>query len=165
MRVNITADKEITEGVHSNITTNQLLQVQLRDKAMTNSSHIIIKNHRRQQGQIRLNSTGVRQGEIRLTTDRMTRDMISVGQEGMNDNKSGTQLDSQMTDNTDNRLVVWCGAEDAVQRCCFPIGHVHIIPTMQFFTGTSRNTQSKSYMLSLTECDRDFQNIALWDTH
>ena len=107
MRVNITTDREITEGVRSNITTNQL-RVQLRDKAMTNSSHIIITNHRRQQGQIRLNSTEVRQGEIRLTTDRMTRDMISVGQEGMNDNKSGTQLDSQMTDNTGNRLVVWC---------------------------------------------------------
>ena len=25
-------------------------------------------------------------------------------------------------------------------------------PTMQYFTGISRNTQSKSYMLSLTEC-------------
>ena len=107
MRVNLTADREITEGVCSNITTNQL-RVQLRDKAMTNSSHIIITNHHRQQGQIRLNSTEVRQGEVRLTTDRMTRDMISVGQEGMNDNKSGMQLVSQMTDNTGNRLVVWC---------------------------------------------------------
>ena len=28
--------------------------------------------------------------------------------------------------------------------------HVNKIPTMQFFTGFSRNTQSKSYMLSLT---------------
>ena len=36
---------------------------------------------------------------------------------------------------------------------------------MQFFTGISRNTQYKSYMLSLTECVRDFQNNALWDTH
>ena len=26
----------------------------------------------------------------------------------------------------------------------------------EFFTGLSRNTQSKSYMLSLTECVRDF---------
>ena len=32
------------------------------------------------------------------------------------------------------------------------IGHVNSIPTMQFFTGISRNTQSKSYMLSLTKC-------------
>ena len=28
-----------------------------------------------------------------------------------------------------------------------------------------RNTQSKFYMLSLTECVREFQNNALWDTH
>ena len=42
-------------------------------------------------------------------------------------------------------------------------GHVNNIPTMQFFTGISRNTQSKTYMLSLTECVWDFQNIALWD--
>ena len=37
-----------------------------------------------------------------------------------------------------------------------PIGHVRNIPTMQFFTGISRNTQSKSYMLSLTEGIWDF---------
>ena len=37
------------------------------------------------------------------------------------------------------------------------IGRVNNIPTMQFFTGISRNTQSKSYMLSLTECVWDFQ--------
>ena len=43
------------------------------------------------------------------------------------------------------------------------IGHVNIIPSMQFFTGVSRNTQSKSYTLSLTECLWEFQNIALWD--
>ena len=36
---------------------------------------------------------------------------------------------------------------------------------MQFFTGISRNTQSKLWMLSLTECVWDFQNNALWDTH
>ena len=45
------------------------------------------------------------------------------------------------------------------------IGHVNNIPTMQFFTEISRNTQSKSYnMLSFTECVWDFQNNALWDT-
>ena len=32
------------------------------------------------------------------------------------------------------------------------VGHVNNIPTMQLFAGTSRNTQSTSYMLSLTEC-------------
>ena len=36
---------------------------------------------------------------------------------------------------------------------------------MQLFIGISRNSQSKSYMLSLTECVWDFQNNALWDTH
>ena len=36
---------------------------------------------------------------------------------------------------------------------------------MQFFSGIPSNTQSKSYMLSLTECDWDFQNNDLWDTH
>ena len=46
-----------------------------------------------------------------------------------------------------------------------PIGHVNNIPTMQFFTGISRNTQSKSSMLSVTECVWDFQNNASWDTH
>ena len=43
------------------------------------------------------------------------------------------------------------------------IGHVNNISTMQFFTGISRNTQSKSYILSLTECVWEFQNNALWD--
>ena len=43
------------------------------------------------------------------------------------------------------------------------IGHVTNIPTMQFFTRISRNTQSKlKYMLSLTDCVWDFQNNALW---
>ena len=37
--------------------------------------------------------------------------------------------------------------------------------TMQFYTGISRNTWSKSYMSSLTECVWEFQNSALWDTH
>ena len=41
------------------------------------------------------------------------------------------------------------------------IGHVNNIPTMQLFTGIPKNTQSKSYMLSLTECVWDFQNNAL----
>ena len=45
----------------------------------------------------------------------------------------------------------------------FGIGHVNNIFTMQFFTGISRNTQSKPYMLSLTGCVGDFQNNALWD--
>ena len=45
------------------------------------------------------------------------------------------------------------------------IGHVYNIPTMQFFTGISRYTQSKSYMLSLTESVWEFRNNALWDTH
>ena len=44
------------------------------------------------------------------------------------------------------------------------IAHVNNIPTMQSFTGISRNTQSKSYMLSLTECVWDFQDNALCDT-
>ena len=36
---------------------------------------------------------------------------------------------------------------------------------MQFFIGISRNTQSKYYELSLTECLWEFRNDALWDTH
>ena len=36
---------------------------------------------------------------------------------------------------------------------------------MRLFTEISRNTQSKPYMLSLTECVWDFQNSELWDTH
>ena len=47
---------------------------------------------------------------------------------------------------------------------CSTIGHVNNIPKMQSFTGISRNTQSKSYMLSLTECIWDFQDKALLDT-
>ena len=42
------------------------------------------------------------------------------------------------------------------------IGHVNV---MQFFTGISRYTQSKSYMLSLTECVWESQNNALWDNN
>ena len=45
-----------------------------------------------------------------------------------------------------------------------PIGHLNNIPTMQQFRGISRNTPSKSYILSLTECLRDYQNNALWET-
>ena len=45
------------------------------------------------------------------------------------------------------------------------IGHVNDIPPMQFLIGISRNTQSKSYILSLTECVWEFKNNALWDTH
>ena len=41
------------------------------------------------------------------------------------------------------------------------IGHVNNIHTMQFFTGISRNTQSKSYVLSSPECTWEFQNNAL----
>ena len=44
------------------------------------------------------------------------------------------------------------------------IGHVINIPSMQLLTGISRNTQSNSYMLSLTECVWEFRNNALWDT-
>ena len=40
------------------------------------------------------------------------------------------------------------------------IGDVNNIPTMQFFIGISRNTQPKSYMLSLTEGVWEFQNNA-----
>ena len=36
--------------------------------------------------------------------------------------------------------------------------HVINIPAMRCFTGISRNTQSMSYMLSLTECVWEFQN-------
>ena len=49
--------------------------------------------------------------------------------------------------------------------CLKLIRCVNNIPTMQFFTGISRNSQSKSYMISLTECLREFQNNALWDTN
>ena len=40
-----------------------------------------------------------------------------------------------------------------------PIGHGNNIPTI------SRNTQSKSHTLPLTECILESQNITLWDTH
>ena len=42
---------------------------------------------------------------------------------------------------------------------------VNNIPTMPFLTGISRNTQSKSYTLSLTEYVWEFRDNALWDTH
>ena len=62
---------------------------------------------------------------------------------------------------------MWQKSSGTQTACIFEetIGHVNNIPTMQIFTGISKNTQSKSYMLSLTECVRDFQNYALWDTH
>ena len=40
------------------------------------------------------------------------------------------------------------------------LGHINNIPIMQFLTGTSSNTQSKSYTLSLTECVWEFRNNA-----
>ena len=52
-----------------------------------------------------------------------------------------------------------------VRKKTLVIGHVNSIPMLQFFTRISRNTQSNSYMLSLTECVREFRNNALWDTH
>ena len=45
------------------------------------------------------------------------------------------------------------------------IGRVNNIPTMHFFTGISRNNQSKFYKLSLTECLWEFLDGALWDSH
>ena len=45
----------------------------------------------------------------------------------------------------------------------FTKGHDTDIPTVQLFTGTSRYTQSKSYMLSLIECVWEFRNNALWE--
>ena len=47
----------------------------------------------------------------------------------------------------------------------FLICHVKNTPTMQFFNGISRNTQSKSNMLSLAEHVWEFWINALWDTH
>ena len=41
------------------------------------------------------------------------------------------------------------------------IEQVNNNPTVQLFTGISRNTQSKSYTLSLTECVWEFQKNAL----
>ena len=52
--------------------------------------------------------------------------------------------------------------QSKLHRCV--IRHVNSIPTMQFVTGISGNTQSKSSMLSLTEYVWVFQNNALWDT-
>ena len=39
------------------------------------------------------------------------------------------------------------------------------MPTVQFFIRISRNTQSHSYLLSMSECVWDFQNNAFWDIH
>ena len=52
-----------------------------------------------------------------------------------------------------------------ISKCFAPIAHVNNVPTMQFFTGISRNTETKSYMLSFTECVWEFRSNALWDTH
>ena len=43
------------------------------------------------------------------------------------------------------------------------LGHVRNLPTMQIFTGISRNTQSK-IICAIIDCVQDFQNNALWDT-
>ena len=46
------------------------------------------------------------------------------------------------------------------------IGRINNISTTQFFTGISRNTQSKANkILTLTKCVWKFPNDALWDTH
>ena len=45
------------------------------------------------------------------------------------------------------------------------VGSNKNITIMQFFAGIARNTQAKSYMLSLTECVGEFRNNALRDTH
>ena len=49
--------------------------------------------------------------------------------------------------------------------CINIIGYVNENPTMQYFTGITGNTQSKSYMLSLIKCVWDFPDNALWDSH
>ena len=46
-----------------------------------------------------------------------------------------------------------------------PKGMLTIFPQCSFFTGISRNFQSKFFMLSLTGCVWEFQNNALWYTH
>mgnify|MGYP001801283614 CR=1 FL=1 len=50
--------------------------------------------------------------------------------------------------------------ETYVESRIHAIGHVKNVPTMQLFTGISRNTQSKSNMLSLSECVWEFRNNA-----
>ena len=44
------------------------------------------------------------------------------------------------------------------------VGHVNNIPIMQLWGGIPRNTRSTSYVLSLTECEWELQNDALWET-
>mgnify|MGYP001797648885 CR=1 FL=1 len=46
----------------------------------------------------------------------------------------------------------------------YQIVHVGNIPTMQFFSGISRNTPSELTMQSSTQCVRNFQNNTLRDT-
>ena len=59
----------------------------------------------------------------------------------------------------------WYHQQCTGMRSFWTIWHSNKTPTMQFFTWISRNTQSNSYTLLLTECVWDFQKNALWDTH
>ena len=64
-------------------------------------------------------------------------------------------------------LFTWSIEEDISYAIWKAIGHIHNIPTMQFFTGrgVSRNTQSKSYMLSSTDCVWDFKKMHCGNSH
>ena len=83
------------------------------------------------------------------------------------DGKRNTSIASQLGYFQMNLLSMMCSPSPSC-RTKFVldwIGHVNNIPTMRFFNGISRNTYSKSYMLSLTEWVQAFQCNALWDTH
>ena len=91
---------------------------------------------------------------------------MTIGQ--YNGQQYSSRSDFTMTSSTGDCFLLQCLP---LKRClesetglCL-IGHVTNFPTMQSFTGISKYTQSKSDMLSLTECVREFQNDALWDTH
>ena len=80
---------------------------------------------------------------------------------------SSLTADDSLSPSTLSLVSCNVGRFGCTSRLLITIGHVNKIPTMRwnFFSGISRNTQAKSYMLSLTECVWDFQNNALWDTH
>ena len=81
------------------------------------------------------------------------------------DGKRNPSIASQLGNFQINLLSMMCSPSCPTKFVLDWIGDVKHIPTMRFFNGISRNTQSKSYILSLTEWVQAFQCNALWDTH
>ena len=89
-----------------------------------------------------------------LTYDSVKRITSSIADFG----QSGRQSAIYNYDADSNVIKVWLYVCEIVSVLILLIEYVNSIPATQFSTGITRNNQSNSHMLSLTECVWEFRN-------